>query len=47
MDCPKCNREMLFGYIQSRKGILWSTKKRKIMVSVDSDDDVSDDGNRV
>jgi len=40
MDCPKCNREMVLGYIQSRKGILWSTRKRKVMVCVDSDDDV-------
>lgn len=40
MDCPKCNNEMVLGYIQSTNLILWSQKKRKLMVFADSDDDV-------
>lgn len=40
MDCPKCNNEMILGYIQSTSIILWSTQRRKLMVFADSDNDV-------
>jgi len=31
MNCPKCNSEMTLGFIQSGSGIIWSTKKHKLM----------------
>ena len=30
MNCPKCNSEMIMGFIQSGRGIIWSIKKHKI-----------------
>ena len=40
MNCTNCNSEMKQGYIQSKSLILWSEKKRKIMVFADNDNDV-------
>lgn len=40
MNCPKCNTEMAAGYIQSTSIMLWSTKKRKLTVFADYDDDI-------
>lgn len=28
MKCPYCNKEMEKGYIQSRDGLAWNSKKR-------------------
>ncbi len=30
VNCPYCNSEMKLGYIQSRDGVVWDAKKRKI-----------------
>ncbi len=30
MECPYCRNEMEMGYIQSRDGLGWSTKKRLV-----------------
>lgn len=30
MRCPYCNEEMELGFIQSRDGVTWNTKKCKV-----------------
>lgn len=30
MDCPNCNGEMVLGYIQSGRGMIWSIRKHKL-----------------
>lgn len=30
MKCPYCNEEMTPGYIQSRDGVYWNNKERKV-----------------
>jgi hypothetical protein len=32
MNCPKCNSEMVLGYIQSVRGIYWGTEMHKLLM---------------
>lgn len=32
MKCPYCGAEMEQGYVQSARGIFWSTKRRKLFI---------------
>ena len=37
MSCPKCNAEMMQGYLQTARPLFWSPKKRALVPWTDSE----------
>ena len=38
MNCPFCNIPMREGYLQSVRNIIWSEKKKQVLMNVGKDD---------